>query len=100
MTETVIIKADVSWLMKGCGTLKKQENDNVLISESNQHIKISIRNNNSVPSIAVNDYPLSDKEPLRDLLLVEAYGIKYYERIIRKFIWFASYKWCDNSTNT
>ncbi|MFK7750779.1 MAG: hypothetical protein AB8B65_20470 [Kordia sp.] len=56
---------------------KSVENDNVLISDSNQHAKITIRNNNPEPLIVVNGYPLINKEPLRDLLLVETYGIKY-----------------------
>jgi len=59
---------------------KSIENDNVLISDSNQHAKITIRNNNPEPLIVVNGYPLIDKKPLRELLLVETYGIKYIKK--------------------
>lgn len=81
MTKTVMIKADVSLLITGCTTLKKQENGNILISESNQHVKISIRNINSVLVIVVNDYPLSEKELLKDLFMVETYRITYYKSL-------------------
>ena len=55
----------------------KSNTKGIKISDSNQHAKITIRYNNPEPLIVVNGYPLIDREPLKELLLVETYGITY-----------------------
>lgn len=52
----------------------------VIISDSNPNVKIKIRDGgigNPEPLIIVNGRPLENREPLRELLLVETYTIKY-----------------------
>ncbi|RKE89071.1 SusC/RagA family TonB-linked outer membrane protein [Ichthyenterobacterium magnum] len=60
---------------------KKTENDTeIIISDSNPNVKIRVRdgvNGNPEPLLVVNGYPLQDREPLKELLLVETYGITY-----------------------
>ncbi|WP_178985156.1 hypothetical protein [Winogradskyella helgolandensis] len=58
---------------------EKTENNTkgIKISDSNQHAKITIRYDNPEPLIVVNGYPLVDREPLKELLFVETYGITY-----------------------
>ena len=55
-------------------------NYGVKISESNQNVKIKIRDGgigNLEPLVVVNGRPLQNREPLKELLLVETYAIKY-----------------------
>jgi len=56
---------------------KESDTNGIKISGSNQHAKITIRNSNPEPLVVVNGYPLKDREPLKELLLVETYGITY-----------------------
>ena len=58
---------------------EKTENNSkeVKISDSNQHAKVTIRYDNPEPLIVVNGYPLTDRELLKELLLVETNTIKY-----------------------
>jgi hypothetical protein len=56
---------------------KKSSTEEIKISDSNQHAKITIRYDNPEPLIVVNGYPLTDRELLKELLLVETYTIKY-----------------------
>jgi hypothetical protein len=52
----------------------------VQISDSNPNVKIKIRdggNGNPEPLLVVNGYPLENRKPLKELLLVETYNIKY-----------------------
>ncbi|GLB53977.1 hypothetical protein NBRC110019_30180 [Neptunitalea chrysea] len=55
-------------------------NYGVKISDSNPNVKIKIRDGgigNPEPLIVVNGRPLKNREPLKELLLVETYTIKY-----------------------
>lgn len=55
-------------------------NYGVKISDSNTNVKIKIRDGgvgNQEPLVVVNGRPLQDREPLKELLLVETYAIKY-----------------------
>jgi len=55
-------------------------NYGVKISDSNANVKIKIRDGgigNPEPLIVVNGRPLQNREPLKELLLVETYAIKY-----------------------
>ncbi|CAL2076325.1 hypothetical protein [Tenacibaculum sp. 190524A05c] len=55
-------------------------NYGVKISDSNPNVKIKIRDGgigNPEPLIIVNGRPLKNREPLKELLLVETYAIKY-----------------------
>lgn len=57
-----------------------ENNYGVKISDSNPNVKIKIRDRgigNPEPLIVVNGYPLENREPLKELLLVETYGITY-----------------------
>ncbi|HBK71956.1 MAG TPA: hypothetical protein DDZ39_09930 [Flavobacteriaceae bacterium] len=59
---------------------KTENNYGVKISNSNPNVKIKIRDGgigNPEPLIVVNGRPLQDREPLKELLLVETYEIKY-----------------------
>jgi hypothetical protein len=58
---------------------EKKENNSkeIQISDSNQHAKVTIRYDNPEPLIVVNGYPLTDRELLKELLLVETNTIKY-----------------------
>jgi len=55
-------------------------NYGVKISDSNPNVKIKIRDGgigNPEPLVVVNGRPLQNREPLKKLLLVETYAIKY-----------------------
>lgn len=55
-------------------------NYGVKISDSNPNVNIKIRDGgigNPEPLVVVNGRPLQNREPLKDLLLVETYTIKY-----------------------
>ena len=55
-------------------------NYRVKISESKPNVKIKIRDGgigNPEPLVVVNGRPLQNREPLKELLLVEIYAIKY-----------------------
>ncbi|WP_310993139.1 Plug domain-containing protein [Aequorivita marina] len=55
-------------------------NYGVKISDSNPNVKIKIRDGgigNPEPLVVVNGRPLQNREPLKELLLVETYAIKY-----------------------
>ena len=57
-----------------------ENNYGVKISDSNPNVKIKIRDSgigNPEPLIVVNGRPLQNREPLKELLLVETYAIKY-----------------------
>ena len=57
-----------------------ENNYGVKISDSNPNVKIKIRDGgigNPEPLIVVNGRPLQNREPLKELLLVETYAIKY-----------------------
>jgi len=59
---------------------KAENSVGIKISDSNPNVKISVRdggNGNPEPLLVVNGYPLVDREPLKELLLVETYGITY-----------------------
>lgn len=59
---------------------KTENNFGVKISDSNPNVKIKIRDGgigNPEPLIIVNGRPLQNREPLKELLLVETYGITY-----------------------
>ena len=59
---------------------KTENNYGVNISDSNPNVKIKIRDGgigNPEPLIVVNGRPLQNREPLKELLLVETYAIKY-----------------------
>ena len=60
--------------------VKTENNYGVKISNSNPNVKIKIRDGgigNPEPLIVVNGRPLQNRKPLRELLLVETYGISY-----------------------
>ena len=59
---------------------KAENNYGVKISDSNPNVKIKIRDGgigNPEPLIVVNGRPLQNREPLKELLLVETNAIKY-----------------------
>ncbi|WP_190311263.1 hypothetical protein [Psychroflexus gondwanensis] len=59
---------------------KAEKNVEIKISDSNPNVKIRVRdgaNGNPEPLIVVNGYPLENRELLKELLLVETYGITY-----------------------
>ena len=59
---------------------KTENNYGVKISDSNPNVKIKIRDGgigNPEPLIVVNGRPLQNREPLKELLLVETNAIKY-----------------------
>jgi hypothetical protein len=61
--------------------LEISENINkVFVPDGNPNVKIKVRdgtNGNPEPLIVVNGYPLENRELLKELLLVETYGINY-----------------------
>jgi hypothetical protein len=57
---------------------KSEKNVGIKISDSNPNVKIRIRdsgNGNPEPLLVVNGYPLENRKFLKELLLVETYGI-------------------------